>query len=67
MAKLYRVKGSSKAKLYRILWNGIAFGESEIRATSKKEAKDMAEDGKDKNFGIMDTTDWEVTDVEEIS
>ena len=54
-------------KLYKILWSGKTFGESVVKASSKKEARLLAKNGKDTDFErCEDQPDWEIEEITEI-
>lgn len=56
-----------REKLYLILWSGKVYGESQVRATSKKEAKRLAEADKDEFFErLPPEPDWEIEEIQEV-
>ncbi len=61
---------SKKKKLYKIEWEAKVFGESSAYAFSKKEAREMAENGHaDADFEQTtrsEDKDWEIRDVIEL-
>ena len=62
------LRGGAKKKLYRVLWSAKIYGESVVEATSKEEARRLAEQGKDKGFERLEHTDleWEIEEVTEV-
>ena len=57
-------------KTYKLNWKQVMTGISYIEANSKKEAAELAEQGKDKNFETSEDAtgtypDWKLTEVEE--
>jgi len=53
-------------KLYRVNWTAKRFGESYVSANSEKEAKELANIGKDRDFEANDDLgDWFIESVED--
>jgi len=57
-----------KKKRYKIIWSAKIFGESSVMATSKEEARELAEQGKDEGFERLDhkLPHWDIEEVEEV-
>jgi hypothetical protein len=57
-------------KTYKLNWKQVMTGISYIEANSKKEAAELAEQGKDKDFETSEDAagiypDWKLTEIEE--
>jgi len=51
---------------YITYWKGSIYGTSVVDADSIDEARRLVEAGNDRDWDIGDSTDWEITEVEEL-